>query len=65
MGAALSHFRAPAVPVGWSDAELLRLLQLTDDGFTAAQVAQALGRSRSSCLGMLKRIRDDYEASNV
>lgn len=67
MGAvsAPSRFRASTARGGWSDADMLRLLQMTDAGLSAAQIASALGRSRSSCLGMLKRIRDDFEASNV
>ncbi len=63
---------APRLPVraadrlradSWSDAEMLRLLDLRAQGKTAAQIAIIFGRSRSAVLGIEKRIRDDLEAS--
>ncbi len=47
----------------WSDAEMLALLRGVErDGLSCTVMAQRLGRSRSACLGMMKRIRDDLAA---
>lgn len=46
----------------YDDEEVLHLLHLRDhDGLTAAQAAKATGRSRSSVLGIEKRVRDQCQ----
>lgn len=49
----------------WTDERLLDALRRQDRGETAAEIARALGTSRSSVCGTLKRLRDEYEASEA
>lgn len=48
----------------WTDAEILTALRMRDRGTSAATIGRALGRSRSSVLGILKRIADDLAKSD-
>lgn len=44
---------------GWSDAEILTVLDLYHgDGLSAGQVSERTGRSRSSICAQLMRVRD-------
>jgi len=51
----------------WTDMEMLAALDLRDhEGKTGAEIARALGRSRSAVLGMLSRVdaeTDRHDAS--
>lgn len=45
----------------WTDAELLRLLELRDLGLTLNEIARRLRRSRGSVIGMHKRLNDEAD----
>lgn len=47
----------------WEDRELLEALALRDGGISCGRIARFLGRSRSSVLGMLRRIDRATEPS--
>lgn len=56
------HSPTPAHTV-WTDDELLAALRLRDLGQSFAMIGLALGRTRDSVAGVLKRIDDDLRAS--
>ena len=43
----------------WSDKDLLEALSLISQGWTRKAVGQRTGRSKSSVIGMLNRIKND------
>lgn len=58
--------KALATTTPWTDDEMLQALQLRDyHGLSAAAIAERMGRSRSSVLGMFKRIADDEAAAEM
>lgn len=57
---------ALATTTPWTDDEMLQALQLRDHhGLSAAAIAERMGRSRSSVLGVFKRIADDEAAAEM
>jgi hypothetical protein len=54
---------APETVTGWSDWEIKHSLELRDAGQSAAEVAAALGRSRSAVCGLWKRVADELAAA--
>lgn len=61
----VSRFRKVKAVSDWSDADMLRALQMADAGISATQIGAVLGRSRSAVCGILKRIADDLAASEA
>lgn len=49
----------------WTDAELLMVLRLRDEGVTYAGICRAMGRSRSAVAGILRRLNAEYAASEA
>lgn len=47
----------------WPDEDMLDALRMRDDGKSVDQIALALGYSKGSVCGVLKRIRDDSRAA--
>ncbi len=57
---------ALATTTPWTDDEMLLALRLRDNhGLSAAAIAERMGRSRSSVLGVFKRIADDEAAAEL
>lgn len=47
----------------WTDAAMLRALQLRKQGYSINQIAAELGTSRGAVSGIFKRIADDERAA--
>lgn len=55
--------RTTGAPSIWTDAQLLAVLDAVADGRTLADIGASLGKSRNSIASIVKRIRDETDAS--
>lgn len=51
------------VPTRRDDERLLTWLQMSEDGMTARQIGDAWGYTKSSVIGALNRIKNEYAAT--